>query len=221
MKKLLLILLALTLLTGCGSLPLGKGNEKGPIEGQSGEKDKKTDMQGIEGKMEAVYLADDLFYFRKSDGSIEENDLIRLKLKDGSLKPVMGEVAAFDQVGNILETYPAQTEVEKAAVLNGKAMGLKADINRLDAFRDYLGDRAVIVDVRTKEEFDEGHFKGAVLSPLDMIESDHGALAKDKVVVVYCRSGNRSAQAQEILERLGYFVIDAGGISGYKGELAK
>ena len=64
----------------------------------------------------------------------------------------------------------------------------------------------VILDVRTPEEFADGHVSGAV--NLNVMGSDFvsrlDALDRDKTYLVYCRTGNRSAQAIRVLERLGF-----------------
>ncbi|MDH8677460.1 rhodanese-like domain-containing protein [Fusibacter bizertensis] len=81
-----------------------------------------------------------------------------------------------------------------------------------------------LVDVRTQEEFDEGHIKGAELMPLDQLESLAGDQLndKDQVLIVYCRSGNRSGQASDLLKELGYtHVYDLGGIINWTGEIEK
>lgn len=67
----------------------------------------------------------------------------------------------------------------------------------------------LIVDVRTPEEYAEGHIAGSVNIPLDQIE-DVAAIElpnKDQEIFVVCRSGNRSGQAQVILESNGYTNI--------------
>ena len=69
----------------------------------------------------------------------------------------------------------------------------------------------IIVDVRTKEEFEELHVEDAINIPYDEINEDT-ELDKDKLIFVYCRSGNRSGKAYDTLESLGYEVYDLGGI---------
>lgn len=66
-----------------------------------------------------------------------------------------------------------------------------------------------IVDVRTKEEFDEGHVVGAKNIPYDEID-ENVSLDKTKTILVYCRSGRRSGIAKDTLTNLGYTVIDLG-----------
>lgn len=73
----------------------------------------------------------------------------------------------------------------------------------------------IIVDVRTQAEYDEGHIANAILIPNETIGSTQPALLPDKdaVILIYCRSGNRSAQAAAKLKDLGYTKIyDFGGI---------
>lgn len=68
---------------------------------------------------------------------------------------------------------------------------------------------SVIVDVRTKEEFQASHVKNAINIPLSEIETRLPELAKKKkTIVVYCRSGNRSGQAMKKLEKAGIPVVN-------------
>lgn len=74
---------------------------------------------------------------------------------------------------------------------------------------------AVIVDVRTPEEYAAGHLDGAVNINLQSgaFEDEISQLPADGEYIVYCRSGNRSAQAVAIMDGLGFEnVTDAGGI---------
>jgi len=75
---------------------------------------------------------------------------------------------------------------------------------------------ALLVDVRTPAEYAAGHAPGAVLIPLDQIERRMSELgAKNRPIALICRSGNRSGQAQSILERAGFTstVNVAGGMN--------
>lgn len=79
---------------------------------------------------------------------------------------------------------------------------------------------AKLIDVRTPEEFASGHLKGAVNIPYDQISSRLAEVGNDKgqPVVVYCRSGKRSAKAKDTLEGLGYNrVVNGGGYEAMKG----
>ena len=78
----------------------------------------------------------------------------------------------------------------------------------------------LLVDVRTPEEYRSGHIPTAVNIPVDVIGSRPPAVDKASLVVVYCRSGNRSATARKILMDLGYTnVIDFGAVSRWERSL--
>ena len=66
-----------------------------------------------------------------------------------------------------------------------------------------------IVDVRTKEEYEEGHVKDAINIPYDEI-NENIKLDKNKTIMVYCKSGKRSSIAYATLKDLGYDVYDLG-----------
>jgi len=83
-------------------------------------------------------------------------------------------------------------------------------------------DGHIIVDVRTEEEYAEGHIPEAVCIPNERIEylMDSKLPDKDQIILVYCRSGNRSKQASEKLAKAGYKnVYEFGGINTWKGEI--
>lgn len=70
-----------------------------------------------------------------------------------------------------------------------------------------------LVDVRTPEEFNGGYIPGAININLQELQQKLSRIPKDKPVIVYCRSGNRSAFAANILKQAGYTeVYDLGGI---------
>lgn len=79
---------------------------------------------------------------------------------------------------------------------------------------------AILLDVRTEEEYSETHIDGSTNLPLQKIEIATSIITdKNKPLFVYCRSGVRSAKAVEILKRMGYTnVNDIGGILDYREE---
>lgn len=81
----------------------------------------------------------------------------------------------------------------------------------------------VILDVREQDEYDSGHIPGAVLLPVGTITEDTAAAVIDElgtVVLVYCRSGNRSKTASQALADLGYTnVYEFGGINDWPYEV--
>ena len=79
----------------------------------------------------------------------------------------------------------------------------------------------IILDVRTTEEYSEKHIPGAINIPNETIGTDDIPELPDKeqLILVYCRSGNRSKQASEKLVKLGYTnIVEFGGINDWTGE---
>ena len=82
----------------------------------------------------------------------------------------------------------------------------------------------IILDVRTIEEYNEGHIPNAICIPNETIDENVVNILSDKnqLILIYCRSGNRSKQATDKLENLGYTnLIEFGGIMDWKGEIVK
>lgn len=82
---------------------------------------------------------------------------------------------------------------------------------------------AIVLDVREQDEFDTGHIPGAVLLPVGTITKGTAADVipeLDSVVLVYCRSGNRSKKASQALVDLGYTgIYEFGGINTWPYEV--
>lgn len=90
-------------------------------------------------------------------------------------------------------------------------------MERLETQKD-----AMLVDVRTIEEYESGHIPGAICIPNETIKEEEIVKLPDKnqTIFVYCRSGNRSKQAAESLIGLGYTnVVECGGIADWTGEV--
>ncbi|WP_300357294.1 rhodanese-like domain-containing protein [Fusobacterium sp.] len=84
-------------------------------------------------------------------------------------------------------------------------------------------DKYIILDVRTKEEYKEGHIKDAINIPNeDIFDDDILNEELDMPIFVYCRSGHRSLQASAKLALLGYTnIYEFGGINTWKYEIIK
>ena len=86
------------------------------------------------------------------------------------------------------------------------------------------GEEHIVLDTREQDEFDEGHIPGAILIPYTEIENMaiKQIPDKDKLILVYCRSGRRSKIAAESLAKLGYTnVKEFGGIIDWPYEVEK
>ena len=86
------------------------------------------------------------------------------------------------------------------------------------------GEEHIILDTREQDEFDEGHIPGAILIPYTEIENKAEEMLpdKDKLILVYCRSGRRSKNAAAMLAKMGYTnVKEFGGINDWPYEVEK
>ena len=98
----------------------------------------------------------------------------------------------------------------------------KADIHA--GIREYRAQRrAMLVDVREKPEYANGHIDGSRNIPLSHIDKTPSAIHdKDMPIYVYCQTGSRSRKAVSELKKMGYTnVKDIGGLDDFKGRLAK
>lgn len=105
---------------------------------------------------------------------------------------------------------------------------MKTDYQQIsqDEAKNMMDTQEVIVlDVREQDEFDAGHIPGALLLPVGTISESSAAAVipeHDSVVLVYCRSGNRSKTASSALAELGYTnIYEFGGINTWPYEVEK
>lgn len=127
-------------------------------------------------------------------------------------------VVAFSGCSNkTVETSSEVSTVQKKASFTN--ITPEEAKKRLDSEKDII-----LLDVRTKEEYETGHIKNARLMPLDSIkeESVKNLVDKEATIFVYCRSGSRSSAAAKILVEQGYInVYNLGGIINWPYEVVK
>ena len=84
-------------------------------------------------------------------------------------------------------------------------------------------EKAVLLDVRTKEEYESGHIENSENIPLQQIEKVLAKIIDNNTpLFVYCQSGARSSSAVSALKQMGYSnVTDIGGISSYRGKVVR
>lgn len=121
----------------------------------------------------------------------------------------IGAVVIVGLLGAAIFTNPAETA-------NQVANALPNEISVQDAY-SMRQQGTFILDVRTPAEWNEGHVPGAMLIPLDELESRLAELPQDEDIVVICRSGNRSATARDILLDAGFSAVTsvAGGFNDW------
>jgi rhodanese-related sulfurtransferase len=84
------------------------------------------------------------------------------------------------------------------------------------AIEDVKNGKAILLDVRTLEEWNEGHATGALHIPIDdLLAGREEGLDKSIPVYTYCRSGGRAGRAKDFLVEQGYQAVNAGGLEDW------
>lgn len=112
-----------------------------------------------------------------------------------------------------------ETKKEKTEEVKAKQTITASELKELI---DEKNEDYVLIDVRTEEEFSEGHIPTAMNIPHTEIEDHIDEIPKDRLIIVYCKLGVRASVAALKLEELGYKnIINFGGIGSYAYELEK
>ncbi len=108
------------------------------------------------------------------------------------------------------------TEISRAQSVDEAKTRIK-QVTAADALRD-MNDDTILLDVRESNEWNMAHIPGAVFIPLAEVEEKvEGLVPRERKVIVYCASGNRSAFAADSMRQMGYADVAsmAGGIRGW------
>ena len=155
---------------------------------------------------------------------------LNVENKDSTTHFNLGDEVVVYYNGIIAESYPMQINTVYAITLKEPAD--RAENNQEAVYVNITAEEAkqimdseegyIILDVRTQEEYDQGHIPGAILIPDTEVEvtAEEVLTDKDQLILVYCRSGRRSKLASEILVELGYTNIkEFGGIIDWPFEV--
>ncbi|HAT4181988.1 TPA: rhodanese-like domain-containing protein [Clostridium perfringens] len=127
---------------------------------------------------------------------------------------------------NNTENKGANTQTSSESSSETQSEAVSKDIS-IDESKKLINDGEVtlILDVRNEDEFAEGHLKNAIQIPVKELKENLSDIEKfkDELVLVYCRSGKRSAEAVDILKENGFknLVHMKDGISKWDGEVEK
>lgn len=107
---------------------------------------------------------------------------------------------------------------------NGQESITVSKITSEEAKEEMKNSDVIILDVRTEEEYKSWHIENSMLIPIDDLEykAEEVLVNKEQKILVYCRSGNRSKTAADLLVKMGYTnVYDFGGIKDWPYEIVK
>lgn len=182
---------------------------------------KPTSPSGL--PFEAIHLGNNLFVITKTTAEAKESlHLPFIARFDDPQDIQAGDVMAlaFDR---LMESFPPQAVIVASEKLSGESKTYPAGFDLAHQLLQIRPEKTCLIDVRTAEEFEAGHVPESINIPVDQINDIVNSIPdQDSTLLLYCRSGRRSATAAKVLQDLGYRVIfDLGGISGYKGDLEK
>lgn len=103
-----------------------------------------------------------------------------------------------------------------AAMLCGVACNRGDACERSKRAHQWVEQGATLLDVRTAQEWADGHLQGAMHIPVGELSGKLSEVPKDKPVVTYCARGTRATKAAEVLKKQGYKVMVLGGMSDWK-----
>jgi rhodanese-related sulfurtransferase len=170
---------------------------------------------------EALHLGNFLFVITKTTEDTKTNlHLPVVAHFDEPQDLQVGDVMAlaFDQ---LMESFPPQAVITSSKKLLEEHKAYLANFDLAQQLLEIRPEQTYLIDVRTKEEFEEGHVPNSINIPLDQIESIVDIVPDtDSTLLLYCQSGRRTVTAAKALLNLGYKVIfDLGGILNYVGDL--
>lgn len=116
------------------------------------------------------------------------------------------------------------TTLNKEISTKGQEAVTVSRITSEEAKEEMNNNDVIILDVRTEEEYNSGHIENSVLIPIDDLEykEEEVLTNKEQKILVYCRSGNRSKKAADLLVEMGYTnVYNFGGIKDWPYEIVK
>ena len=179
----------------------------------------KEDLMVFEGKVEEIYEGSLIITTNDDIGFDKASVAISDAMIEGEIE--VGSSLKITIYPEVAESYPVQVtavQVEVVGAVYHKITSEEAkemmDKERYDT----------IIDVRTLEEYSEGHITDAVLLPSDEVTDKAETILenKDAVILIYCRSGKRSEAAAKILVDKGYTnVYDFGGIIDWLYEIVQ
>ena len=138
-----------------------------------------------------------------------------------NFQPRVGQTLKIEILPEIRESYPVQVTAVRIELIKDAQSSEYKKISAVKA-REMMGEDVIILDVRTRSEFNEGHIPNAILLPYNEIKDKAETILPDinKTILVYCRTGRRSELAAKDLIDMGYTnVFDFGGIIDWTGDV--
>lgn len=146
-----------------------------------------------------------IYFYSDKDADIDA--AIKMTKEWGYKSPIgfYGALQMWEKAGKQLQKGPALTATDDTPVSWNKDLG-PGEISISDFTKSLKSELIYVVDARTPEEFESGHFPGSVSIPLEQMKTRLAEIPKDKFIVVHCKTGGRGEIGYRMLKDEGYAV---------------
>ncbi len=146
-----------------------------------------------------------IYLYSDKDSDIKNGRKMIKELGYKNVNGFYGAIDAWTASGKTLQTGPALTATDETPISWQKKLG-QGEISISDFTKSLQSELIYVVDARTPEEFESGHFPGSVSIPLEQMKPRLKEIPKDKFIVVHCKTGGRGEIGYRILKEEGYAV---------------
>lgn len=172
-------------------------------------------------KLEVIYLGSTYYVRESSDKKLVESGDI-LSINNLTEARSMGDIFEVQIEPELAESWPAQAKAIGYKKASEKSSVIKEDFDFYSKLVSHTPNNVFLIDVRTKQEYESGHVPNSINIDVQDLRAkiEERVSNEGNIILLYCRSGNRSAQAAKVLQEMGYpLVFDLGGINSYTGEI--
>ena len=177
------------------------------------------------GRIEGYYIGDGGFVVSKKSENFAPGDLILASNKTDHEGLIFGQNYSILVEDEISTTTPPSFKIKSISEDLGRFEYLNMSFVRASSIMGVYSDKYYLVDLRSPEEYAEGHVPGAINISLDQIEAGESLEEinrKDQMLFVYGQSQRQGRDGAKALTNLGYkIVFDLGEIKGYQNQLEK
>ncbi len=147
-----------------------------------------------------------LYVYAESNAQVDAAvNILTQELDYKNVTGLYGILKKWQEGGKKLVKKQAQVPTEESPIVWKKKIGQK-EISIEDFTRSLQSDLIFVVDTRTPEEYESGHFPGAVSIPLEQMKSRLDEIPIEKFIIVHCKTGGRGEIGYNLLKSEGYAV---------------
>jgi rhodanese-related sulfurtransferase len=146
-----------------------------------------------------------IYFYSDKDSEIDAASKIAKGWGYKTVYGFYGALPAWSGAGRQLQSGPALIATKDTPISWQKKLGT-GEISITDFTKSLQSDLIFVLDARTPQEYESGHFPGSVSIPLEQLKSRLAEIPKDKFIVVHCKTGGRGEIGYKMLKEEGYSV---------------